>query len=153
MTNWGDLIVFKIRFALLNRCCISDPSILPMLFEDFMQSGECWMRTTFMMNLNRSHNQKRMGRHKLLPYHEVKQRFGPAIALQILNEKKKLQAEKHPADSSLFYGAPGCKGPGRYSVKIWSDFFPNDFLIIITLAPLSHNPADLLDCIASPLGY
>ena len=52
-----------------------------------------------------------MGRHKLLPYHEVKQRFGPAIALQILNEKKKLQAEKHPADSTVFFMEhPDAKG-------------------------------------------
>lgn len=64
-----------------------------------------------MVNLQKSSSAKRRGKHVLLPYNEVKKRFGPSIAAGILAEKKQQEASK-PVGSGIVYWMehPDAKG-------------------------------------------
>lgn len=50
-----------------------------------------------------SNSQKRRGKHVLLPYLEVKKKFGALIASNILTEKKHLEANKPKGDSTIYW--------------------------------------------------
>ena len=76
---------------------------MPTLFEDFLQSGENWLNSTLAFSLSKSASQRRKGRHVLLPYHEVKKKFGAAIATQILSEKKNLEQTKNKGDATIYF--------------------------------------------------
>ena len=76
---------------------------MPTLFEDFLQSGENWLNSSLMFSLTRSQSQKRRGRHVLLPYHEVKKKFGAVIATTILSEKKQLEQNKNKGDATIYF--------------------------------------------------
>ena len=77
--------------------------MLSTLFEDFVQSGEVWMNSSLLLNMTKSASQKRKGRHVLLPYWEVKKKFGPANAAQILNDKKEQEQNKSPQDLTVYF--------------------------------------------------
>lgn len=55
------------------------------------------------MSLTKTSSQRKKGRHVMLPYKEVRQRFGNAIASTILADKKKMEAAKQPGDSVVYY--------------------------------------------------
>lgn len=76
-----------------------------------MQSGEDWLKSTIVINVNKSSHQKRRGKHVMLPYVEVKKRFGVAVAAGILAEKKQRESNK-PAGSAITYWMehPDAKG-------------------------------------------
>lgn len=77
--------------------------MLQTLFEDWLQSGESWMHSSLAIRISHSNTQKRRGRHVLLPYGEVKKKFGAAVAANILAEKKALEANKPAGDSTIFF--------------------------------------------------
>ena len=56
-----------------------------------------------MVNLQKTSNSKRKGRHVLLPYNEVKRRFGAALAAGILQEKKSQEASKPKNCGTIFW--------------------------------------------------
>ena len=73
------------------------------MFEDFIQSGEDWMSSSLNIRLSVSNTQKRRGRHTMLPYCEVKKRFGNAIASQILIDKQNMEKSKPKGDSLVYF--------------------------------------------------
>lgn len=80
-----------------------DRAFMATLFEDFIQSGEDWMSSSMNVRLSVSNTQKRRGRHTMLPYHEVKKRFGGAIATQILADKQNMEKSKAKGDSTVYF--------------------------------------------------
>ena len=78
-------------------------NILPMMFEDWIQSGEVWMMSSLHSRLTQSSSQKRRGRHVMLPYWEVKKRFGNVFGAQIMSEKKTQEKNKSANDSTTYY--------------------------------------------------
>ena len=61
------------------------------------------MQSSLHVSLTRTASQKRRGRHVLLPYHEVKKKFGAATAVQILADKKALEKNKAKGDTTIYY--------------------------------------------------
>lgn len=84
---------------------------MPLLFEDFVQAGEDWLQASLVVNSTRNSTQRRRGKHVLLPFRDVKQRFGNAIATSILASKKELEQNKSPSDATIYWmehpDAPG----------------------------------------------
>eukprot|EP00435_Cladocopium_sp_Y103_P013603 s3511_g3.t1 len=99
----------------------SNPSVVPLLFEDFVQSGENWLQASLVVSSTRTSTQKRKGRYVLLPYRDVKQRFGPAIAGSILATKKELEKNKSPSDATVYWMEhPDAPGVEDWSlVRVW----------------------------------
>lgn len=82
-----------------------------MLYEDYLQSGECWLNSTLVVNMNRNHNQKRRGRHTMMPFWQVKEKFGQAIGQQIYQDKKAMESSKKPGHANVYFMEhPECKG-------------------------------------------
>lgn len=82
-----------------------------MLYEDYLQSGECWLNSTLVVNMNRNHNQKRRGRHTMMPFWQVKEKFGQAIGQQIYQDKQAMERSKKPGDANIYFMEhPECKG-------------------------------------------
>jgi hypothetical protein len=86
-----------------------------MLFEDFLQSGEDWMNSSLNLSMTRSSTARAKGKHVLMPFLEVKKKFGQAIATSILQEKKGLEANKSKSDNTVYFmqhpDAPGNEEP------------------------------------------
>ena len=61
------------------------------------------MSSSMNVRLSVSNTQKRRGRHTMLPYHEVKKRFGGAIATQILADKQNMEKSKAKGDSTVYF--------------------------------------------------
>lgn len=81
------------------------------MFEDYIQSGENWMQSSLLISLTKTSSQRRRGRHTMLPYKDVKERFGLALAQQILHEKKNQEKNKPKGDTCTYFmqhpDAPG----------------------------------------------
>lgn len=77
--------------------------MLSTLYEDFIQSGENWLASSLAVRLSKTSNNKRRGRHVLLPLHEIKKKFGAPIAMQILQDKKEKEQAKPPGDSCIYW--------------------------------------------------
>lgn len=80
-----------------------DKNVLSTLYEDFVQSGENWMASSLAVRLSKTSNQKRRGRHVLLPLHKVKKKFGAPIAMQILQDKREKENAKPPGNSCIYW--------------------------------------------------
>ena len=91
------------------------------MFEDWMQSGEDWLQSSLLMNMTKSSSQKKRGRHVMLPYRDVKDRFGAAIATSILQEKKALEESKAKNDPTIYY-MPHPECPKQEDS--WKSLFP-----------------------------
>ena len=111
--------------------------LLSALYEDWLQSNEDWMQSSLYMRMNTSNSQKRRGKHVLLPYLEVKKKFGALIASNILTEKKHLEANKPKGDSTIYWMEhPEAKGNEETMLDNKETvLFPfNDIYIYIPLA-------------------
>lgn len=69
------------------------------------------MRSSLNVSTSKSSGSKRRGRHIMLPYWDVKKRFGLAIAQQIMNEKRELEKAKPKNDTHVYWMEhPDAKG-------------------------------------------
>ena len=69
------------------------------LFEDWLQSGEDWGRSSLVLNHTMTRSQRRKGRYVMKTFRDLKQMFGTAVAKDIRQRKKELGAEwwwEHP---------------------------------------------------------
>lgn len=99
-----------------------------------MQSGEDWLKSTIVINVNKSSHQKRRGKHVMLPYVEVKKRFGVAVAAGILAEKKQRESNK-PAGSAITYWMehPDAKGQEVPWLQHTSNFQQNFVALMVSI--------------------
>lgn len=99
----------------------SRDKLLTDMFEDYLQSGEDWFSSSLLMSMTKSSSQKKRGRHVMLPYREVKDRFGASIATTILQEKKALEERKPKNDSIVYYMPhPECPKQEEWALlRIW----------------------------------
>ena len=79
--------------------------IVETLFEDYVQANEDWMRSALLVQLTQSSTQRRRGKHVMMPFRDVRSKFGAALAQQILADKKALQNNKSPADPNTYFMA------------------------------------------------
>ena len=91
------------------------------MFEDFIQSGEDWMQSSLLISMTKSSSQRRKGRHVLMPYADVKKKFGPAIAGQIFTDKRALEASKAPGDATVFF-MPHPEAPTQEDIWLQNHF-------------------------------
>ena len=61
------------------------------------------MRSSLLVQLTTSKTQRRRGRHVMLPFKDVRDRFGLAVASSILEEKKRMEANKPKHDNVVYY--------------------------------------------------
>ena len=61
------------------------------------------MRSALLVQLTTSKTQRRRGRHVMLPLKDVRDRFGMAVSSSILEEKKRLEANKPKHDPVVYY--------------------------------------------------
>ena len=108
-----------------------------MMFEDYIQSGEDWMTSSLNVSLTRSATARSRGRHVLMPYMELKKKFGAAIASSILQEKKALEANKSKSDNTVYFMEhPDARGNEEPRLMfIWYCDFQVDLKINVGFAP------------------
>ena len=105
--------MFSVCFQIL--ACQGKDKILTTLFEDYVQSGENWFRSSLLIQSTKSTAAKKRGRHVMMPLKDVRQKFGPAIAASILAEKKALEAKKGDDDPVCYYMEhPEAKGQEEF---------------------------------------
>ena len=75
------------------------------MFEDFVQSGEDWFQSTLYLSMTKTSSQRRKGKHVMMPFFQVKEKFGNAIGAQIYQDKKSLECNKGPHDSTTYFMA------------------------------------------------
>lgn len=63
------------------------------------------MRSALLVRLTQSSTQRRRGKHVMMPFRDVRSKFGAALAQQILADKKALQNNKSPADPNTYFMA------------------------------------------------
>ena len=75
------------------------------MFEDYVQSGEDWFRSSLLLNATQSHKNRQRGVHRMMSVKDIREKFGVAIAASIVKEKKALQDAKRPEDPNVYYMA------------------------------------------------
>eukprot|EP00435_Cladocopium_sp_Y103_P019719 s3370_g4.t1 len=80
----------------------ADRALLAQLFEDYLSSGENWMQSSVVINATRKSTQRRRGKFKMVEYKMLKQTYGQAIAKQLRDSKKELQAS-NPSDGITYW--------------------------------------------------
>lgn len=75
------------------------------MFEDFLQSGEDWLQSSLYLSMTKTSSQRRKGKHVMMPYFQVKEKFGQAVGTQIYQDKKSLESNKGPHDGTIYFMA------------------------------------------------
>ena len=73
------------------------------LYEEWLSSGQNWINSSIVANSSRTSKQKKRGTHIMVDFKSLKAKYGPALAKQLRDEKKKLQEEKQEADETVYY--------------------------------------------------
>eukprot|EP00435_Cladocopium_sp_Y103_P018847 s28_g4.t1 len=76
---------------------------LQSLFEDYVQSNESWLDCSFYLRTTRSRETRLRGKHKMMTYKDVRDKFGPIVAASIYDEKKKMQQNKAVDDPNTYW--------------------------------------------------
>ncbi|CAL1166459.1 unnamed protein product [Cladocopium goreaui] len=88
--------------------------------SDFLQPGEDWMNSSLNLSMTRSSTARAKGKHVLMPFLEVKKKFGQAIATSILQEKKGLEANKSKSDNTVYFMQhPDAPGNEWSLIRVW----------------------------------
>ena len=84
-------------FVHLDRCFMTK------LYEQWLSSGEDWMKSSLVVNTTKSMSSRRRGRYVMKTYKALKDLYGAAIAKGLRDAKRELQKEKSPEDSSCYW--------------------------------------------------
>lgn len=68
-----------------------------------MQSNECWLQSSFYIHATRTKGSKVRGKHVLVTYQKVKEKFGAPLAKTIYDEKKAMQLSKSQTDQTVYH--------------------------------------------------
>lgn len=55
--------------------------------------------------MTKTSSQRQKGKHVMMPFFQVKEKFGNAIGAQIYQDKKSLECNKGPHDSTTYFMA------------------------------------------------
>lgn len=99
------------------------------MFEDWIQSGEDWLRSSLVLSMSKTSSQRRRGKHVLLPFHEIKKKFGPAIGSQIYQDKKALEQSKPQNDSTIYF-MPHPEAPTQEDICLHIFFLAKGIVIL-----------------------
>lgn len=73
--------------------------MISQLYEDWLQSGQCWARSAIVMNASRSHEQRRRGVHVMKDRTWLLERYKDEVAVNsIIAKKREAQAQRKPGD-------------------------------------------------------
>lgn len=61
------------------------------------------MQSSLYTSLTQKSSQRRKGRHVMMPYKNVKDKFGHAIAAQMLADKKQMQKNRSKTDTTTYF--------------------------------------------------
>ena len=64
------------------------------LFEDWLQSGKCWLKSSLVLNARRTRQEKRKGAHVMRDKTWIQEKYGELSAASIIQSKKDLQAAR-----------------------------------------------------------
>ena len=71
-----------------------DRNLIAQLFEDWLQSGQSWLKSTTYLNATREKTSRRRGRAMMKQFRELKEMFGLTNAKIIRDKKKAAQLTK-----------------------------------------------------------
>ena len=77
-----------------------------MLYEDWLQSGQDWSKSSIYMNSLERNSSKRLGKWKMMEFKDVVSKYGADVASQIRQKKKDLEASKRPDEDCWFMKHP-----------------------------------------------
>ena len=66
------------------------------LYQDWLQSGKCWLTSTTYMNARRSADQRKRGTYLMKPKAWLVDKYGEAVADQVIEKKKEQQSKRKP---------------------------------------------------------
>ena len=91
-------------------CCLplihQDRSLIAQLFEDWLQSDQCWLRSSTYQNTIKEKTSRRRGRAALKSFRELKDMFGLANAKIIRDKKKQAQLTKEEGEEDWWIKHP-----------------------------------------------
>ena len=61
------------------------------------------MESSLLISLTNRNTQRRRGRHVMMTFKDCKTKFGPALAANMLAEKKKTEQNKPATDSNTYF--------------------------------------------------
>ena len=91
------------------------------LYEDWLSSGENWMRSSLVVNASRTQSSKRKGKYRMTTYKDLKKQHGPGVAKTLRDSKKEQEKNKKP-DDGITYWQEHPDFPGKEDRHIKSGF-------------------------------
>ena len=73
------------------------------LYEQWLSSGEDWMRSDLVINSQRSMACRRRGKHVMKSFKSLRELHGLAVAKGLRDAKKEQQQSKLPTDMNTYW--------------------------------------------------
>ena len=89
-------------------CLHLDRNILTILYEDWLQSGCDWGKSSIVTNSMREKTSRRKGRNVMRTFKSLKEMFGAAVSKQIRDRKKQMQLTKREDEEDFWKPHPEC---------------------------------------------
>ena len=82
--------------------------MLGQLYEDWLQAGGDWGKSTIVANNSKEKTTRKKGRNCMKTFRQLRETFGLAVARQIRDNKKRLQASKKEDEEDFWRPHPEC---------------------------------------------
>lgn len=105
-------------------------AVLGQLYEDYLSSGEDWMKSSLMANATRKISSRRRGKYKMVTYKDLKAQYGAGVAKTLRDAKKDLEQSKAATDTTTYWCEhPDFKGLNKEEfelIRVWDSLVFED---------------------------